>query len=70
MSDLLPRARVTISFDYPIQMEYYPSGEVETPADAVAFDQSQYDDGEASIQDLIGWADPDTTSVTIEIEES
>lgn len=60
-----PRARVTISFDYPIQLEYYPSDTVETPADAAAYDQESFDADSLGVVDLLSWSDG---NVSINIE--
>lgn len=60
-----PKARVTISFDYDIKMEYYPSGEVETPADAATYDQASFETDSLGVADLLSWSDG---SISINIE--
>lgn len=60
-----PRARVTIVFDYPIAMGYYPSDTVETPSDAAAYDQESYETDSISVEDLLSWSDSEI-SVSIE----
>lgn len=59
-----PRARVTITFEYPIDLDYYEEGS--TVAEAIQFDQDSYNEGAVSVGDILEWSVDEDISVVVE----